>query len=50
MRKETPLVVGLGQGEQFVASAVPAFLAETRSVIFPDDGQIVVVRARLGAS
>jgi glutamine---fructose-6-phosphate transaminase (isomerizing) len=44
VRKDTPLVVGLGQGEQFVASAVPAFLAETRSVIFPDDGQIVVVR------
>ena len=44
VRKETPLVVGLGQGEQFVASAVPAFLAQTRSVIFPDDGQIVTVR------
>jgi glucosamine--fructose-6-phosphate aminotransferase (isomerizing) len=44
VRKETPLVVGVGRGEQFVASAVPAFLAETRSVIFPDDGQIVTVR------
>ena len=44
VRKETPLVVGLGRGEQFVASAVPAFLAETRMVVFPDDGEIVVVR------
>lgn len=43
VRKETPLVVGLGKGENYVASAVPAFLAETRSVIFPDDGEIVVV-------
>ena len=44
VRKETPLVVGLGQGENFLASAVPAFLAETRSVIFPEDGDVVVVR------
>ena len=43
VRKETPLVVGLGEGENFLASAIPAFLAETRSVIFPEDGEIVVV-------
>jgi glucosamine--fructose-6-phosphate aminotransferase (isomerizing) len=44
VRKETPLVVGLGRRENFLASAVPAFLSETRSVVFPDDGEIVVVR------
>jgi glucosamine--fructose-6-phosphate aminotransferase (isomerizing) len=44
VRKETPLVVGLSQGENFMASAIPAFLSETRSVIFPEDGDVVVVR------
>jgi glucosamine--fructose-6-phosphate aminotransferase (isomerizing) len=43
IRQETPLVAGLGEGENFLASAVPAFLAETRSVVFPDDGEVVVV-------
>jgi glucosamine--fructose-6-phosphate aminotransferase (isomerizing) len=49
VRKETPLVVGLGDGENFLASAIPAFLAETRTVIFPDDGDVVVV-SRAGVS
>jgi glucosamine--fructose-6-phosphate aminotransferase (isomerizing) len=31
-RKECPLIIGRGEGEQFIASAVPAFLAETRRV------------------
>ncbi|MCX8032042.1 MAG: glutamine--fructose-6-phosphate transaminase (isomerizing) [Thermoleophilia bacterium] len=44
MRKETPLVVGIGEGENFLASAIPAFLAETRRVLFPEDGDVVVVR------
>jgi glucosamine--fructose-6-phosphate aminotransferase (isomerizing) len=44
IRKETPLVVGLGRGENYLASAIPAFLAETRSVVFPEDGDVVVVR------
>ncbi|NLV71059.1 MAG: glutamine--fructose-6-phosphate transaminase (isomerizing) [Actinobacteria bacterium] len=43
IRKETPLVVGVSEGENFIASAIPAFLAETRSVLFPDDGEVVVV-------
>src|SRR4051794_26323847 len=42
-RKECPLVVGLGDGETFIASAIPAFLAETRRVQIVEDDDIVVV-------
>jgi glucosamine--fructose-6-phosphate aminotransferase (isomerizing) len=42
-RKECPLIVGRGDGEQFLASAVPAFLAETRRVQFVHNGEIVRV-------
>ena len=43
-RRECPLVVGRGEGEQFLASAVPAFLERTRRVQFIEDDEIVVLR------
>ena len=44
-RKECPLIVGRGDGEQFLASGIPAFLAYTRDVQYIEDDEIVVVRA-----
>jgi glutamine---fructose-6-phosphate transaminase (isomerizing) len=41
VRHQTPLVVGLGDGENFLASSIAAFLSETRTVIHPRDGDVV---------
>jgi glucosamine--fructose-6-phosphate aminotransferase (isomerizing) len=42
-RKECPLIVGRGDGEQFLGSAIPAFLAHTRNVQFIENDEIVVL-------
>ncbi len=44
-RKECPLVVGRGDGEQFLGSAIPAFLAHTRRVQTIENDEIVIVTA-----
>jgi glucosamine--fructose-6-phosphate aminotransferase (isomerizing) len=43
-RKECPLIVGRGEEEQFIASAIPAFLRHTRQVQYIENNEIVVLR------
>lgn len=43
-RKDSPLVVGLSEGEQFVASDIPALIAHTRTVELLEDKEIAVLR------
>jgi glucosamine--fructose-6-phosphate aminotransferase (isomerizing) len=42
-RRECPLIIGRGEGETFLASAIPAFLAHTRKVQYIENGELVVV-------
>lgn len=43
-RLGSPLIAGIGNGERFIASDVPAILNETKQVIYLEDGQIAVLR------
>lgn len=40
-RLDSPLIVGLGEGENFIASDIPAFLSHTRDYYTVDDGEII---------
>ena len=42
-RKGSPLLLGLGDGEYYVASDVSAILAQTREVVYLDDGDVAVL-------
>jgi glucosamine--fructose-6-phosphate aminotransferase (isomerizing) len=44
-KNSTPVVIGMGENENFVASDIPALLDYTRDVIFLDDGEIVDMTA-----
>jgi len=44
-KNATPIIVGLGEGEMFIASGIPAVLGATRQVIVLEDGDIAEVRA-----
>lgn len=42
-RKESPLVIGVGDNENFLASDIPAFLKYTNRVMYLDDGELCVL-------
>lgn len=44
-KKNSPLLLGKGQGENFIASDVPAILRHTRDIIYLEDEQMAVVTA-----
>jgi glucosamine--fructose-6-phosphate aminotransferase (isomerizing) len=44
-KKESPLIVGLGVGEHYIASDIPAILGKTRDVYILDDHELVTITA-----
>jgi glucosamine--fructose-6-phosphate aminotransferase (isomerizing) len=45
-RHQSPLVVGLGEGENFLASAVQALLGATKKFLFVENGEVVILTDR----
>lgn len=43
-KQDNPLVIGLGEGENFIASDIPAIIARTRKTYILSDGEIAVVK------
>lgn len=45
VRKDSPLIIGLGKNQTFIASDIPALLSHTRRMVFMDDGEIAVLKS-----
>lgn len=45
-RRGSPLIVGKGENEYFVASDIPAFLEHTRNVMYLDDNQMLILNKK----
>lgn len=43
-KKDNPLIIGLGKGENFIASDIPAVISRTRRIYVLEDGELAVVR------
>ena len=43
-KKDNPLVIGLGDGENFIASDIPAIIARTRRTYIINDGEVAIVK------
>ncbi len=43
MKKDNPLIIGLGEGENYIASDIPAIIAKTRRTYILSDGELAVI-------
>lgn len=43
VRKDSPMVIGLGEGSYYLASDIPAFISHSRSVVFLNDGEMAIL-------
>ncbi|MBQ7090090.1 MAG: glutamine--fructose-6-phosphate transaminase (isomerizing), partial [Clostridia bacterium] len=44
IRKDSPLIIGIGEGENFIASDIPAILEHTHRYALPQEGEIAILR------